>query len=815
MLARLSTVYALCASLVAAADVAAPIVKLDSATVTGKASGSVQEFLGIPFAQPPVGYLRFQLPQPVPAYNGSITATAFRPACPQQALKLPILTGLPAEIANNLVNGVYSAMTPSSEDCLSINVVKPASATSTSKLPVVVWIFGGGFQVGGTSTYDGSGVVSRSIDMGQPIVFVSMNYRVTGFGFLASKEVKAAGVGNLGLQDQRQALHWVQKYIPAFGGDPARVTIWGESAGAVSASLHMIANDGNIEGLFRGAIMESGAPIPVGDIENGQIYYDAIVKDTGCSGSADTLQCLREVSFDKLKAAIDATPSIFGYQSLRLAWAPRADGKFLTDNPQRLVQNGKIAKIPYITGNCDDEGTLFSFSTLNLTTDGQFREYIKTVFLPGVTDDQANQLTDLYPADIIQGSPFGTGILNAITPQFKRIAAVQGDGVFQAPRRWLLQNTSGKQNIWVFLSKRFKGIPLLGSLHGSDLINSFFLGQEFQDYVIRFTNDLDPNEFRDYVIRFTNNLDPNGNGLFDLQWPKYTTANPKQLVFLDGLIPLTIQDDTYRKDQMNFRSADTLQCLREVSFDKLKAAIDATPSIFGYQSLRLAWAPRADGKFLTDNPQRLVQNGKIAKIPYITGNCDDEGTLFSFSTLNLTTDGQFREYIKTVFLPGVTDDQANQLTDLYPADIIQGSPFGTGILNAVTPQFKRIAAVQGDGVFQAPRRWLLQNTSGKQNIWVFLSKRFKAIPLLGSLHASDLINSFFLGQELRDYVIRFTNNLDPNGNGLFDFQWPKYTTANPKQLVFLDGLIPLTIQDDTYRKDQMDFLTQLTLAVPA
>ncbi|KXN88429.1 Lipase 1 [Leucoagaricus sp. SymC.cos] len=606
MLARLLTAYVLCASLVVAAPAAAPTVKLDSATVTGKASGSVQEFLGIPFAQPPVGYLRFQLPQPVPAYNGSITATAFRPACPQQAFKLPILTGLPAEIADDLVNAVFSLISPSSEDCLSINVIKPASATSTSKLPVVVWIFGGGFEFGGTSMYDGSGIVSRSIDMGQPLVFVSMNYRVTGFGFLASKEVKAAGLGNLGLQDQRQALRWVQKYISAFGGDPAKVTIWGESAGAISVSLHMIANDSNTENLFRGAIMESGAPIPVGDIENGQIYYDAIVKDTGCSGSADTLQCLREISFDKLKAAIDATPSIFDYQSLRLAWLPRADGKFLTDNPQRLVQNGK---------RCS------------------------------------------------------------------------------------------------------------------------------------------------------------------------------------GLV-------------------DTLQCLREVSFDKLKAAIDATPSIFDYQALRLAWLPRADGKFLTDNPQRLVQNGKVAKIPYITGNCDDEGTLFSFSTLNLTNDDQIREYFKTVFLPGVTDDQANQLTDLYPADIIQGSPFGTGILNAITPQFKRIAAVQGDGVFQAPRRWLLQNTSGKQNIWVFLSKRFKGIPLLGSLHGSDLINSFFLGQEFRDYVIRFTNNLDPNGNGLFDLQWPKYTTANPKQLVFLDGLIPLTIQDDTYRKDQMNFLTQLTLAVP-
>lgn len=89
---------------------------------------------------------------------------------------------------------------------------------------------------------------------------------------------------------------------------------WGESAGAISVSLHMLANGGNTEGLFRAGVMESGAPIPVGDIENGQIYYDSIVADTGCSGAADTLQCLREVPYDKLKAAIDNTPSIFAYQ---------------------------------------------------------------------------------------------------------------------------------------------------------------------------------------------------------------------------------------------------------------------------------------------------------------------------------------------------------------------------------------------------------------------------------------------------------------------------------------------------------------------
>ncbi|KAF9450184.1 carotenoid ester lipase [Macrolepiota fuliginosa MF-IS2] len=532
--------------LIAAAP-AASTVQLDGATVTGTSVGSVQQFLGIPFAQPPIGDLRFRLPQPVPAYNRSFSTTAFGPSCPQQKFVLPVLKGLPQVIVDDLINKVYSAVIPSSEDCLTINVVKPASATPSSKLPVLFWIYGGGFEFGGASTYDGSGIVARSISMGSPVIFVSINHRrVTGFGFLASKEVKNAGVGNLGLQDQRQALRWVQKYITAFGGDPTKVTIWGESSGAISVSLHMLANGGNTEGLFRAGVMQSGAPIPVGDIENGQVYYDSIVADTGCSGSADTLQCLRTAPYDTLKAAIDKTPSITSYQSLRLAWLPRADSVFLTDHPQRLVQQGKIARVLFITGkscNCDDEGTIFSFSTLNETTESEMRDYVKNVALFGITDAQIDQLATLYPANLNQGSPFDTGPLNSLTPQFKRIAAVQGDGVFQAPRRWFLKNTSGKQDIWVYRDKRFKFLPFVGSMHGSDLVDSFFLGQEL----------------RDYIIRFTVKLDPSGTGFFDFKWPKYTTGNPNQLIFLDGLVPQIVRKDTYRQPQMDFLTQLGLQ----------------------------------------------------------------------------------------------------------------------------------------------------------------------------------------------------------------------------------------------------------------
>ncbi|KAJ3905545.1 Alpha/Beta hydrolase protein [Lentinula edodes] len=522
-----------------ASPLAGPTVTLDSAVVTGVTSGNTQEFLGIPFAQPPTGPLRFNLPQPVPSYNASFSATAMGPACPQQTIDLPILTGLAAETIDFIVNSIYGFVFPDDEDCLTINVIKPASATTSSKLPVLVWIFGGGFELGGPQMYDGTSIVERSIELDEPVIYVSMNYRVTAFGFLSSQEVKDAGVGNLGLQDQREAFRWVQKYIGAFGGDPTKVTIWGESAGAISASLHMVSNGGNTEGLFRAAFMQSGSPIPVGDITDGQAYYDTLVEATGCSESSDTLDCLRGVDYTVLKAAVDASPGIFAYQSLNLAWLPRADGVFLTDDPQKLVQQGQVSAIPIVSGDCDDEGTLFSLASLNVTTQSDIATYVQTIFLPNISDSDLAELLTEYPADITEGSPFDTGILNAITPEFKRIAAFQGDAVFQAPRRFFLQSLSGKQPIWSFINKRLKDLPVLGSAHGTDILNVYGGG-----------------DMADYLIRFAATLDPNGNT--GIEWPQYTTGSPNMLQFNDGLIPLTLSLDNYRESAMSFTTQLTL-----------------------------------------------------------------------------------------------------------------------------------------------------------------------------------------------------------------------------------------------------------------
>ncbi|KAI0060457.1 carotenoid ester lipase precursor, partial [Artomyces pyxidatus] len=511
-----------------------PTVQLDAGTFIGQPSGNVSKFLGIPFALPPTGNLRFRLPVPNLPYSGVHNATAFGHSCIQQTSPMPVPSGLsPGGLAFLQTGAAPAPLAPDDEDCLTVNVVVPNNVKKPSKLPVLFWIFGGGFEGGGSSnpTLDGGIIVERSIQLGQPVIHVSLNYRLTALGFLASAEVQKAGVGNLGLQDQRQAMRWVQKYITAFGGDPTKVTIWGESAGAISVGLQMLANGGHPEGLFRAAIMQSGSPTPVGSITHGQPYYDALVANVGCTGAADTLQCLRGAPIDRLRVAINNSPGLYAFQSLVQAWTPRADGIFLNDNPQNLVRDGSVANVPFITGNCDDEGTIFSLSTTNLTTDQHVHEYMAQYYLRNAPDADVQQLLQIYTNDTTQGSPFGTGAANAVTPQFKRLAALQGDIALQAPRRFFAQQRSPKQPVWSFLSKRLKTVPDFGSIHGSDLQSTYTQG-----------------DLTDYFIRFAVTLNPNGNAA--THWPQYSNASPQQLTLWDGPTS-NVTEDTYRVDGFN------------------------------------------------------------------------------------------------------------------------------------------------------------------------------------------------------------------------------------------------------------------------
>lgn len=258
------------------------VIASPSATIIGSTSGSVESFNGIPFAKPPTGSLRLKPPQPLSTSLGTIDGTGTAKACPQFYFSLDA-SDFPTNVLGELLDTpLFQTVTDAGEDCLTINVMRPSGTNSSSNLPVLFWIFGGGFELGSTQMYNGASLVADSVAQGKPIVFVAVNYRVGGFGFLPGKEILADGSANLGLLDQRLGMEWTADNIAAFGGDPTKVTIWGESAGAISVLDQMALYDGDIsykgKPLFRGAIMDSGSIVPADPVDcpKGQTVYNTV-----------------------------------------------------------------------------------------------------------------------------------------------------------------------------------------------------------------------------------------------------------------------------------------------------------------------------------------------------------------------------------------------------------------------------------------------------------------------------------------------------------------------------------------------------------
>ncbi|KAJ7719223.1 Alpha/Beta hydrolase protein [Mycena maculata] len=228
---------------------------------------------------------------------------------------------------------------------LSINVFKPIASTNGSKLPVFVYLENpnsrslGGFEVGDSSDIDVSPVVERSMETGQPVIVVTPNYRLS----------------------EIFALQWVQQHITAFGGDPDRVVLGGQSSGAISTA-HLLSNKLNSNTLFRGAFMQAGSQLAGRTVADGQSDYDGLVAANNCTGSSDTLDCLRRVPFEAFWATVNNTVNILSYRSLSLIWRPRVDGDVIAIDPLA----------PFMTGDYDDEGTIFSVAPSNTYRGAQF-----------------------------------------------------------------------------------------------------------------------------------------------------------------------------------------------------------------------------------------------------------------------------------------------------------------------------------------------------------------------------------------------------------------------------------------------------------
>jgi para-nitrobenzyl esterase len=311
-------------------------VKTASGKVEGEATadGKVVAFKGIPYAAPPVGDLRWKAPQPAGKWHGVKQAKAFGSHCEQGVTYGDMIFHDPG----------------ASEDCLTLNVWTPA-AGKRAKLPVMVWIYGGGFRGGGTSAgrQDGQFLAHRGV------VVVSMNYRLGIWGFLAHPELTAESPqhasGNYGLMDIAAAIQWTKDNIEAFGGDPGNITIFGESAGSFAVSAEMASPLAG--GLISKAIGESGAAFYSSGLSFPQ---RAEAEKSGgafmqAAFGATTLAEMRKLTSEQLLAAVTAKttppPARFG---------PDVDGYFLPDSVPHIFQRGEQAHVPLLAGWNADEG---------------------------------------------------------------------------------------------------------------------------------------------------------------------------------------------------------------------------------------------------------------------------------------------------------------------------------------------------------------------------------------------------------------------------------------------------------------------------
>jgi para-nitrobenzyl esterase len=459
-------------------------VKVDGGLLQGTFEDGLTVYRGIPFAAPPVGDLRWRAPQPPTKWEGVKQATKFAPG--------PIQGGNPPS--------------GKSEDCLYLNIWTPAKSTG-DRIPVLVWIYGGGFGAGATSekNYSGENLAKKGV------VLVSIAYRVGQLGFLANPELSKESPnhvsGNYGLMDMISGLQWVKKNIAAFGGDPTKVTIFGESAGGIAVS--MLCASPLAKGLFQGAISQSGGsfgpPRPTtfpGEnmkrLANAELDGQAYLKSAGVS----TISELRKIDADKLPTG----------RGLGMSW-PIIDGWVIPDDQYKLYEAGRFNDTPILVGYNSDEGA--SFSPPKTPED----------YITGVKTRYGK-----FADELIKAYPVGSDAVPKTARDLARDAAFGW-------QTWIwarLQTKIGKSKAFYYYFDQHpdypEGSPRVGygSPHGQD-VNYVFKHLDASNPQTTKT-DLEISEaMATYWTNFAKHGDPSGVGV--PIWPAFSDANPMVMYF--------------------------------------------------------------------------------------------------------------------------------------------------------------------------------------------------------------------------------------------------------------------------------------------
>ena len=490
-------------------------VTTEQGPIRGEVLGATVAFRGVPYAAPPVGPLRWRPPQPVATHTDVLDATEFGSPCAQLG-----------------VGGAFAG----GEDCLTLNVWAPSDDRSAPH-PVMLFIHGGG-NVTGTSSdplYDG-----RALSEAGPVVVVTINYRLGPLGFLAhpvltAEDTEHHSSGNYGLLDQLAALEWVQRNIPAFGGDPANVTIFGESAGGRDV-MNLVASPLGA-GLFHKAIVESGAPLlfptPLhdsgGEVESAEAFGERLATALDCPDGAGALACLREATFEQLLLAIPPDETLFDYQ--HYAYGPNVDGYVVPASITSVLAAGEQNDVPLMIGTNKNEAQLF-ITTIQLATEQQYEAAVQARF-----GDLAPDVLARYPVSDYD-SPKAA------------FEALVTDLIFLTPARTasrLVAPAQPKTYVYQF-THVLKAFQNFGAFHGLELPFVFGNFERFPLPPTKKERKLS-RRMQAYWTNFAATGDPNGRGL--PTWPAYTNEGDTS-VALDSKIKPQVG---YRKEYCDFWTA--------------------------------------------------------------------------------------------------------------------------------------------------------------------------------------------------------------------------------------------------------------------